>query len=437
MMMRKNSSRLILFGLAIFLILLLNSSAGQCKNIKSLTLKDANIHAVLSFLADYGDVNIVASPEVEGDISLTLNQVSWREALNILLKTYGLAGVEEKGYIRVLPLNQYMQEVTAKEKHKSEQEALISLQTEVVKIQNATASELVKPVKTVISSRGVVDVDERTNSLIIRDIPENITRAKDMIQTLDRETDQIEITAQLVEIESSALKELGIDWTFFTSRYGPENSNGGYKTSHEGTIEQMGDRVSDPIGRFTYTTVQEDFDLSGTVTALMKDNKAKLLASPVITTMDNKQALIQMGQKIPVKQFDASGNVVTTFVEVGTILRVTPHRTSENRILMNLKPERSSYQFDPNGVIINTNNAETNVVVENGQPAVIGGLTSQEKKTTKTGLPVLKDLPFIGYLFSYTQDEIINRELIITVTPKIVAKGISGGLGSTFGMEDK
>lgn len=437
MIKKKSYLRLFLLGLTIFLILFLNSSAVPGKQIKSLTLKDANVHAVLSFLADYGKVNIVTSPEVEGEISLTLHQVSWREALDILLKTYGLAGVQERGYIRILPLNQYMQEVMVQEKHKSEQEALISLKIDVIKIQNATASELVKPVKTVLSSRGVINVDERTNSLIIRDIPPNIARAKDMVSVLDKETDQVEITAQLLEIESSALMELGINWTFFTSRYGPENANGGYKTSHESEIKQMGDRVTDPIGTFTYATKQEDFDLDGSISALFKDKKAKLIASPVITTMDNKQALIQMGQKIPIKQFDASGNVVTTFVEVGTILRVTPHITSENRVLMNLKPERSSYQFDPNGVIINTNNAETNVVVENGQPAIIGGLTSQEKKTTKTGIPILKDLPLIGYLFSHTQDEIINRELLITVTPKIVTKGIQGGLGSTFGEENR
>lgn len=437
--MRKKTTylRLVLPVVVVSLMLLLVSSAGLGKQIKSLTLKDADIHAVLSFLADYGNVNIVASPEVEGSVSLTLGYIGWRDALNIVLKTYGLAGVQEKGYIRVLPLNQYMQEVMEQQKHKSEQEALISLKTEVVKIENATASELVKPIKTVLSSRGMIDVDDRTNSLIIRDIPENITRAKDMITTLDRETDQIEITAQLLEIESKALKELGIDWTFFTSRYGPVDANGEYRTSHEATIEQMADRVSDPVGRFTYTTVQEDFDLTGTISALMKDNKAKLIASPVITTVDNKEALIQMGQKIPIKQFDASGNVVISFVEVGTILRVTPHITSEDRILMNLKPERSSYQFDPNGVIINTNNAETNLVVDNGQAAVIGGLTSQEKKSTKVGLPVLKDLPVLGYLFSYSQDEIINRELVITVTPKIVKKGMEGGLGSAFGMEDK
>lgn len=437
--MNKKRSYLTIFlcGLAIFLLLFPSFLTATGTQIKSLSLKDANIHAVLSFLADYGNVNIVTSPEVEGNVSLTLQRVNWSEALDIVLKTYGLAGVHEKGYIRVLPMNQYMQEVMAKEQHKSQQEALISLSTEVVKIENATASELVKPVKTVLSTRGVIDVDDRTNSLIIRDIPANISRAKEMIKILDQVTDQIEITAQLLEVESKALEELGIDWTFFTSRYGPPDINGEPRTSHEATIEQMADRVSDPVGRFTYTTGQEDFDLTGTISALMKDNKAKILASPVITTMDNKQAVIQMGQKIPIKQFDQSGNVVVTFVEVGTILKVTPHKTSENRILMNLKPERSSYQFDPNGVIITTNNAETNVVVKNNQPAVIGGLTSQEKKTLRTGLPFLKDIPVLGYLFSYTQEQIENRELIITVTPRIVTDGIHGNLDPTLGFDEK
>jgi len=217
---KKRYFRLVLLAVAVSLILFLASSAGLAKQIKSLTLKDADINAVLSFLADYGKVNIVPTPEVEGSVSLTLNQVAWRDALDIVLKTYGLAGVQEKGYIRVLPLNQYMQEVMEQQKHKTEQEALVSLKTEVVKIENATAAELVRPVKTVLSSRGMIDVDDRTNSLIIRDIPENITRAKDMIATLDRETDQIEITAQLLEIESQALKELGIDWTFQPRRYG-------------------------------------------------------------------------------------------------------------------------------------------------------------------------------------------------------------------------
>ena len=120
------------------------------------------------------------------------------------------------------------------------------------------------------------------------------------------------------------------------------------------------------------------------------------------------------------KQFDEAGNVVIEFEEVGTILRVIPHITAENRILLKLKPERSSYTYDANGVIINTNNAETNVVVENGQTAVIGGLTTQVENKSHSGIPILKDIPLLGYLFRYTRTEVSNRDLVIFVTPTIV-----------------
>jgi type IV pilus assembly protein PilQ len=249
-----------------------------------------------------------------------------------------------------------------------------------------------------------------------------------MIDSLDIETDQIKISAQLLEVESKALEELGIDWTFLTSS---QTGTANYPITHDIQMDQTANRVSDPFGTFTYSTLQTDFTLEGKISALMRDNKARIVAHPEITTVDNKEAVIQMGQKIPVKQFDPSGNVVITFVEVGTILKVTPHITSENRILMKLKPERSSYQFDPNGVIINTNNAETNVVVQNGQTAVIGGLTSQERKETNSGLPILKDIPLIGYLFRYTNKEIVKRDLVIFVTPTIVTKEMKG-MSSTF-----
>jgi type II secretory pathway component GspD/PulD (secretin) len=203
----------------------------------------------------------------------------------------------------------------------------------------------------------------------------------------------------------------------------------------EAAFSQLTDRVSDPTGTYTFATVQGDFDIEGTVSALVSTNKGKIIAHPEITTVDNGEAYIQMGQRIPIKQFDESGNVVITFEEVGTILRVTPHITSEDRILLQLKPERSSYTFDANGVIINTNNAETNVVVENGQTAVIGGLTTQVEMKTRVGLPILKDIPYLGYLFRYTRNEIANRDLVIFVTPTIVTEEMQS-LGSVQSEEN-
>ncbi|MBU1751672.1 MAG: type II and III secretion system protein [Chloroflexi bacterium] len=157
----------------------------------------------------------------------------------------------------------------------------------------------------------------------------------------------------------------------------------------------------------------------------VSDGKGKIIAHPEITTLDNTEARIQMGQKVPVKQFDESGNVVIKFEEVGTILVVTPHITAENQVLMYLKPERSTYQFDPNGVIINTNNAETRVIVENGQTAVIGGLTTQDEVESVIGVPLLKDIPVLGMLFRFRQVRTENRDLVIFVTPSIVEEGIA------------
>jgi type IV pilus secretin PilQ/predicted competence protein len=347
---------------------------------------------------------------------MTLQDVSWRQALDILLKTYNLSGVEEEGYIRVLPTQDFVSEQALMEKHKADQASLVSLETQVIPIKYGTAKDIIKAIKGVLSPRGTIDTDDRTNSLVVRDTPEYAQKVKQLVETLDKETNQIKIAAKLLEIESGSVTELGLDWSMISRKSAQLMT--GDKT--EGSFSQKTDKVSDPAGKFTLATVQGDFDIEGTISALVSSKKGKIIAHPEITTVDNREAFIQMGQKIPIKQFDEAGNVVIEFEEVGTILRVTPHITAQNRILLKLKPERSSYTFDANGVIINTNNAETNVVVENGQTAVIGGLTTQLESKSHAGLPILKDIPLLGYLFRYTRKEVTNRDLIIFVTPTIV-----------------
>lgn len=426
---RRGGGGLLGVCLAVAMLLWVLGDAGKCpaqasgsakrgKVITALNLQNADMHSVLSFLADYGGVNIVAGPSVKASVTLTLQDVTWRQALDILLKTYKLAGVEEKGYIRVLPTEEFLNEQALLEKHRLDQSQMVPLETAVIPVKHGTAKEMIKSIRAVISQRGTIDTDDRTNSLVIRDTPEHIEKVKTLASTLDKETDQIKISAQLLEIESGTLDELGINWSM-VSRKSAQLLDG---DKSEAEFSQLTDRVTDPTGSYTFATVQGDFDIEGTVSALVSSNKGKIIAHPEITTVDNSEAYIQMGQRIPIKQFDESGNVVITFEEVGTILRVTPHITSEDRILMRLRPERSSYTYDANGVIINTNNAETNVVVENGQTAVIGGLTTQVEMKTRVGLPILKDLPLLGYLFRYTRKEITNRDLVIFVTPTVVTE---------------
>ncbi len=392
-----------------------NTVPNPNKPIKTLNFQNAEVRSVLNFLAEYGEVNIVASPTVEGNVSVSLKDVTWQQALDILTKTYGLTAVEESGYIRVLPTREWMEESAAIQQHAAEQRTLVELQNRIIPVDNASAKDLVTPVQSLLTDRGHIEVDERTNSLIIQDTPSNIQAVEEFVVKLDKETAQIKISAQLVEVSSNALHDIGVDWALTGEKIESDGDSYDHETAVRGASQ-----VVDPIADFTFGTIQDGWDLKSKIAALISDGMGKIIAHPEITTVDNKLARIQMGQKIPVKQFDASGNVVITYEEVGTILRVTPHITSENRILMHLMPERSTYEFDPNGLIINTNNAETNVVVENGQTVVIGGLTTQDLIETESGVPVLKDIPVLGYLFKHIRKRVENRDLMIFVTPTIV-----------------
>jgi len=418
-------NKLIIFLVILLLPLTLGITQQDEKVIRNLSLQNADITSVLSFLADYGDVNIVSAPAVQANVTLSLQNVTWRQALDIVVKTYHLAAIQEQGYIRVLPLDDFLKEQSSVEKHKAEQKLLVGLEMEIISIKYSHAKDMINPIKSMLSDRGSINVDERTNSLIIRDIPENIAKVREIINTLDKETQQIRISAQLLEMDTDILKELGVNWmgqgTRLSNRFGDswiDTAFGGITT----------DKVSDPVTRFLFGMLRTDssVNLTAQISALASTTKLKVVAHPEITTLDNKTASIQLGEKIPIKQFDASGNVIITFVDVGTILKVTPHITAESKILMHLKPERSQSKSDPAGIIIQTTNAETNVMVENGQTVVIGGLTTQDEEKLNTGVPILKDIPILGHLFRYTRKRIATKDLVIFVTPTIVTQEMHG-----------
>lgn len=383
--------------------------------IENLTFQAAEIRSVIRFLADYGQVNVVVAPDVQGTVTISLTDVTWDQALKIIGRTYNLAVVfEEDGYIRILPADKFREEQTDIEKHKFQQTTLAKLEVRIVWLANTAASDIAKSVKSLMSERGKVDSDEHTNSLILQEVPDNIDRVIEFIKELDRPARQIRISTQLVEIYSNSDVELGINWTV-GGTYEPNEAR-----SITQTMSQTGDRVTDKFISYSVAAMQRGWDVNAVVSAIVGDGKGKIIAHPEITTIENKEARIQMGQRVPVKQFDEAGNVVIAFEEVGTILRVTPHITADNQILMHLMPERSTLAPDPTGIIINTSNAETNVVVSNGQTAVIGGLTTQDEVESSTGIPILKDIPLIGALFRYTTKSIEDRDLIIFVTPTIV-----------------
>jgi len=384
--------------------------------IKNLQFQAAEIRSVLNFLADYGNVNVVVAPDVTGNVTIRLQNVQWRAAMDIIGRTYDLAVVDdtEAGYIRVLRSETYRTEITEQRKHDVEQHQLVDLETKIVKISNSVASELEKTVESLMSDRGKATADKRSNSLILQEVPDHLPIVLDYITKLDMPSRQIKISAQLLEISSESMQELGINWM----------ASGAYTTESGRVYNQSGEVLGNlgttPLGRYTLNASGTDWTLDGFVEAIVQSGKGKIIAHPEITTVENKEARIQMGSKVPIKQFDESGNVVIKFEEIGTILIVTPHITAENQVLMHLKPERSTFEFDPAGVIINTNNAETNVIVNNGQTAVIGGLTTQDETEVELGVPLLKDIPILGNLFKFSRKQTESKDLVIFVTPTIV-----------------
>ena len=399
--------------------------------MKSLSLSNADIQAVLTYLGEFGGVNIVASPTVEGNISMKLRNVTWRKALDIIMETYGFTAIEGIDHITVMPTKEYQGKLAAEDQFLYDRRLRKDVDTKVIKIMYASAEDLENPLKTMLSDRGNIDTDKRTNSLIIRDIPEYIARAESLIARLDTETRQIKISTQLLEVESRYFREFGFDWSILsrTSIDKPDYSTGEDGVTTYGPESELSQTTTDNIihrtAHFSFSKILDNYNVDAVVDAIVSSNKGRILGHPEIITVDNLEAKIQMGQKIPIKQFDESGNVVTKFYDVGVQLTVTPHITSENRILMKLEPERSDYTFDANGIIINTQNATTNVVVNNGQTVVIGGLTSQEDRDIETGIPLLKDIPLIGIIFRYTKKEVKSRDLVIFVTPTIIDRELA------------
>src|SRR4030067_1019964 len=307
--MKKWALSLASFGL-IFLLCFTWALSQPDEPIKNLSLKDADIHSVLSFLADYGKVNVVVAPNVNAKVTLNLTNVTWRQALDIVLKNASRTGGEQNCYIRLLPLQEYLTEQSSLAKHSSEQASLVGLDMKILRVYQATASNLVKPIKAVLSERGSVDTDDRTNSIIVRDIPDRIAKAEELVKMLDRPVEQVRISAQLLEVDTEALLEFGLDWNVISKTWG----------SSSGQFDLTQNNVAGPAGTFTFATAQKEFDFNTVVSALASKNKLKIVAHPEITTVDNTEARIQMGEKGPIKQFDQAGNVIITFVDVGTIL---------------------------------------------------------------------------------------------------------------------
>jgi type IV pilus assembly protein PilQ len=286
-----------------------------------------------------------------------------------------------------------------------------------VAISYANADEMAKAVEKTLTKRGHIEVDKRTNALLVTDIDERLDQAESMIRSLDTRTPQVEIVARLVDVDVSATRDLGIRWGV----HGMDVMDAGVSENFDLNAAD----VTGPAGVVRLGTVKAFGSIDATLQALESQNKANIISNPRITTVNNREASVVVGKQIPLIVQDFAGNAVTQMTTIGIKLNVTPHINVGNKITMDVHPEVSDLAAQSTvqgGIIINTTMADTRVMVNDGETAVIGGLIRSNESSTKRGVPILMDIPLIGALFRSSSTTTAKRELLIFVTPKILGE---------------
>lgn len=410
----------------------------------SLNFQDIQVRAVLQLLAEFTGINIVVSNRVEGNITLRLNEVPWDQALNIILTTQGLDKRQvgnviliDKTDVFVNRENEELQAIQAAKK-------LAPIRSELIQINYAKAADIATMLKdkenSLLSERGALSVDTRTNTIWLQDTGPQIEEIRQLIKQLDVPVKQVSIEARIVNVTKDCAEDIGV--RFGVSK--PTHLSGtleGANDLAEGTAPAdvpIAQRLNVDLGALPVSAdpasigialaklgngVLLDLELS----ALESEGRAEIIASPRLMTTNQQAALIESGEDIPYQESTSSGATAVAFKKAVLSLRVTPQITPDGRLLMDLQINQDSdsgrrVQGVP---IILTKAIETNVLVDNGQTIVLGGIYRQDKNNSITRVPFLGKLPVVGNLFSRSQAKTNNEELLIFITPRIITNNLS------------
>ncbi len=376
-------------------------------------VQNATVESVLRTFAEFSGRNIIRGPEVTGTITAKLIGVPWLVALDTILRANGYGWEETSDdIIRVSTLDKLHSERLNEEVAERKREEFMPLETTMVRVSYAKADEMKTPLEVLLSSRGKIETDERTNALIVTDIASRLQRVRDMAVLLDYKTPQVEINAKLVDVDRRAIRDLGITWNVDGLNDGDAAVNYGVEAP-----------IADAVGLVDFSLTGTDADFFATLEALERQDKAEIISNPRITTADNKEAKIVVGKKIPLVVADEAGNAITQLTTIGIKMTVIPHINQDDRITLDLMPEVSDLSAQATvqgGIVIVTSEANTRVIVQDGQTAVIGGLIRTNESTVDRGVPVLMDVPVVGNLFKSSNKVKEERELLIFVTPRII-----------------
>jgi len=400
----------------------------------SLDFKDADVKNILRLIAEVSNLNIIAAENVTGRITMRLVDVPWDQALDIILTSKGLDKRQVGNVIWIAPRDALKKEDQELLEARRAREKLEDLKTELIPVNYATAKELVPQIKHVLSDRGDIKVDDRTNMIIVKDIASKIASVNNLIKSLDTKTPQIIIEARIVEAGLTFQRELGVKWGFLMEGQYASVGGGITGTTLGTTTREVVDLPaiarSGVAGATGAPAILEAVFSKGSLTSLdiaisAHENKGdvKIISSPKIATLDNKEASIEQGLRIPYPKLTTEGTVSTDFIDANLKLTVTPHVTNDGNIKMLVKAKKDRPDFTQSvlGVpSIDKKEAITEVLVKDNGVVVIAGIYTIEKTDSSEGIPLFNKIPVLGWLFKRDAKEDTRKDLLIFISPRII-----------------
>ena len=419
------------------------SSAYTGKKI-SLDFQDIEVRRVLQLLADFTGINMVASDTVQGNITLRLEDVPWDQALDIIMKTKNLDKRRNGNVIWIAPVAELIKSEEDEAKAIAQSIKLAPIQTDYIQLSYAKAADVLKlledsrdakgsvsnrtagsdslALESLLSSRGSVVSDSRTNTLIVNDTSQNIDKIRKMIDLLDVAVKQVMVEARIVTASTDFSRELGIKWS--AQKLGNSPVWGG---DFQPSFDLGVDLATNTAGTFNFGLLKiSDYMLNLELTALQADGHGEVLSAPKVLTGDKQKAYILRGTEIPYQTYSATEGLKTEFRAANLKLEVTPSITPDGKVQMALLVEKDSIgTITSDGIAIDTSELQTNVLVDDGGTVVLGGIFDDVKRNDYQKVPFLADLPVVGNLFKNNVKTTMQTELLIFVTPRIVNDSVS------------
>lgn len=401
------------------------------KDLISINIKNMDVKEAVR-LVYYGRAeNLVFGKNVQGTVTLYLDKVDYRNALDMIYKESNLMEVKENNITWVVTKKRYQQMQQAKleaKQQEKEQKKFEPTYTEILPVNYSSASEYKGIISSVLSERGKLQVEKRTNSFIISDTKSGIKRAKELLAKLDKQIPQVEIEARIVEVFDTNNMNIGIQWggqyseTTASDFPGTINVSGNTAvTGASGSGYLVNLPVGNPAGALSLAlgSIAGNYNLDVALSALETQNKVKTISSPRITTLNNQEAEIKSGSTAVI--VPTGDNTETEEVDVGIKLNITPQITPNNMIFLNIEVEKSTLgQVTANTATTEEKKASTQVLLENGETTVIGGIYENSETNTVQGVPFFQNIPFLGWLFKSKQKIVDKKELMVFITPKVV-----------------